>query len=771
MATTPTWQAARNGLPGDPGAVDASAQVNQFLGTHASTLVYTGISAGNAGGSAFLIPNGAATNLWQLVLGPQGHDWDVPFVMAGSTLGRITAPVLPVGNGADLVVTLSADSAGNPGAPICSTTVPASWLTSLSAVSAASGPPSQLIISETSGPLATSMTNTYIRGPGTTVNWPYPSSSGGATAGNPTSCNDGAGYFVQVGGSNAGGTAVTDVFSIGWTGGTTLNNATVQSSLPIAHKNGAAEITASTVAVFGGQDATGTTTANVFTAGYTAGTGTVATWSQQTSLPQALYNMASASANGVVYLVGGTNSGGTTQATCYWAAVTNGQITSWNTGPPLPFARASMFAAVVNGFLVAAGGADQGGTTHADTVYTVLDPVTGAPHMWQTGPQLPVAAGATSGNPQCSPVANAVVINAGSLFQLAVDATGIGLSWSTCSTGGLADFALFPYGNGAYQAFNVGAAAYVTFPVTPVAYVSIPLPNTALTNGATYHVTFHQRAGSGDNDNYLRMMHQTSVYVSGLTGLQATYGTGSWTAMSPTHASIPVTFFSNAEQGQLIHTWDDNGARISTLVYASTPDQRLLGILDATTQPSSPLNAQPTFTGGTGYWNAVGGTLGTSTAHVQGGVPVSGLLTPSGSASSSYVESVGVTVYPVDAYQAQPWVYSPTGYASVQAALNWYTSAGTYVSTTFGSVTSVAAGTWTQLAVGGTTTHPPATAALGTVLVIESGTPPNTALLYVSTAALVLATGQVLGSAESVNYPAFWPNAGFWPPTGTTALA
>lgn len=771
MATTPTWQAARNGLPGDPGAVDASAQVNQLLGTHPSTVVYDQFGVNGVISTAFLSPNGASTNLWQLVLGPQGHDYDVPFVMSGSTLGRITAPILPVGNGADLVVTLSADSSGNPGTPVCSTTIPASWLTSLSAVSAAPGPPSQLIISETNSPLATSATNTYTEGPNTLINWPYPSSSGGATAGNPTSCNDGTGYFVQIGGSNGSGTPVADVFTIGWNGAAGLDNAMVQPSLPIAHSKGAAEITAGTVAVFGGVDATNTVNANVFTAGYTAATGTVATWSQQTSLPVALYQIASASYNGTVYVVGGTNASGVTQSATYWATITNGQITAWNTGPTLPVARANMCVAALNGFLIAAGGADQGGTTHADTYYTALAPGTNAPLGWQVGPQLPVALGSTDGNPQCSPVANAVVIDSSQRFQLAVDATGIGSSWTTTSNGGVADFAAFAYGNGTFQGFNVASSAYSTFEVVPVAYVSIPLPNTSLTNGATYHVTFHQRAGSGDNDNYLRMLHQTSVYTSGLTGLQATYGSGSWTAMSPSGASIPVTFYSDGQTGRPIHLWDDNGARTSTIVYAATPDQRVLGIMDSVTQPSPPLNAQPTFINGVGYWTPNGCTLVTSTAQLQGGVPVSGLLTPSGSASQSYVESEHVIVYPIDAYQGQAWVYSPLGYANVAVSINWYTSAGAYVSTASGATTSVPAATWTQLTVGGTTTHPPGTAGYGTAVVVEGSTPPTSATLYVSSAALTLATGQVLGSVASVNYPTFWPNNGFWPPIGTTALA
>ena len=52
MATTPAWQAARTGFPGNLNAVNASAHINQALGTHAMQPVCQG--------NALVTPSGGA---------------------------------------------------------------------------------------------------------------------------------------------------------------------------------------------------------------------------------------------------------------------------------------------------------------------------------------------------------------------------------------------------------------------------------------------------------------------------------------------------------------------------------------------------------------------------------------------------------------------------------------------------------------------------------------------------------------------------------------
>src|SRR5581483_12012970 len=96
MATVPPWSAARSGLLGDTGAVDASAQINQFLSTHPMTVLYAG--------NSILMPNGSGGTAWQYHL--DSYDLDQPFTMSGTSIGRVVVPLLAVGTGADLVVSL-----------------------------------------------------------------------------------------------------------------------------------------------------------------------------------------------------------------------------------------------------------------------------------------------------------------------------------------------------------------------------------------------------------------------------------------------------------------------------------------------------------------------------------------------------------------------------------------------------------------------------------------------------------------------------------------
>jgi excisionase family DNA binding protein len=78
---------------------------------------------------------------WGLQFSTQ--DIDMPVTLTGTSIGHVTIPLLCVGNGADLLVSLCADNSGTPGATITQTRVPASWIHQLSAVSSVSVPSSQ----------------------------------------------------------------------------------------------------------------------------------------------------------------------------------------------------------------------------------------------------------------------------------------------------------------------------------------------------------------------------------------------------------------------------------------------------------------------------------------------------------------------------------------------------------------------------------------------------------------------------------------------------
>lgn len=768
VATTPSWAAGRNGLPGDFGAVEGSAQINQLLGTHPASEIYQGTTV--------VSPNGTGASYWPLNLGVS--DYDQPFTMSGTVIGRVTVPVLPVGSGADLKVSLCPDSSGSPGAPITSTRIPASWISQLSALSGTVTSSGSPFLGLTGNPLAVPQFNALQGGVWTTNStWAYPSVSGTSTLFPATWATYGN-WLVSLAGEDASHNLVAYVYAFQYQGGTTLGLGVPQPSLPQIQTNCAAVLTADTAVCLGGSTGSSAAIANVYTASFNPSTGVIGAWSQQASLPQGVVSAeTSATAwNDTVYLCGGTNAALTTLNTVYWTTIQNGQITAWHT-TTMPAALLGVSANVIGNLLTLTGGQTSGGVIVTSTYYAPINS-DGSLGSWQTGPSSPIPTEGGNVN-----IASGIVIDGGwnngtglqtpDVQTLTFGATGPA-SWQrqtapvtpSIDTSITAVFATGAPGQ--YQNFILSPSSYVTQTLTVIPTLSVPLPATGLSNGATYHILLQQRGGDAGLSSYLLSGTDTSALSA--NALKRTRGTGgSWSTYTSGQA-IPVTVYNNTASGPVWHTWEDTGARTSTLIYDTTPDARLIGICESTYQPGAPLNAQPTFLNGTGYWNAIGGALTQSTAQIQGGIPTSGLLTPAGSpATQAYIECEQEPVFTGDKYTAQTWVYSPPGYGSVAVGINWYTSAGAYISTSLGTLTSVAAATWTSLTLSGSTA--PATAAKGTVLVVEQSTPPVTATLYISTATLSAADGQRVAGVRQITYSGTWPGTGTWPPTGAIQLA
>lgn len=153
------------------------------------------------------------------------------------------------------------------------------------------------------------------------------------------------------------------------------------------------------------------------------------------------------------------------------------------------------------------------------------------------------------------------------------------------------------------------------------------------------------------------------------------------------------------------------------------------------------LNTNPFFETNVTGWVASGGaSFARSTAQAHEGA-ASGLLTPDGSTANPTVENTASAAGPVTVgqqYSAGVWVYSPTGYPTVNVSINWYTGANAFISTTAGVDTAAPAGAWKFLTVTGTA---PATAAKATVRVREAGTPLVSNALYVDEAVLYAGSG------------------------------
>jgi hypothetical protein len=109
---TPTWLAA------SPGSPPQAAQVNQFLGAHAVTFIYTG----NQKDAQLTVGAGSTAS--------NGLYVAQSFTAGGTyTLGRFTLLVSVTGTPAPLTLTVRPDNAGAPSATILSTvTVPYGWI-------------------------------------------------------------------------------------------------------------------------------------------------------------------------------------------------------------------------------------------------------------------------------------------------------------------------------------------------------------------------------------------------------------------------------------------------------------------------------------------------------------------------------------------------------------------------------------------------------------------------------------------------------------------
>jgi len=118
--------------------------------------------------------------------------------------------------------------------------------------------------------------------------------------------------------------------------------------------------------LFGGQNSQGPTNA-VYSAPIT--NGTVGSWSTTQSLPAPLWASTSVLYNGKVYLLGGADNDSNSQNTVYSASLTNGEVGQWtNETNSLPQALTYSTSTVANGYVYVLGGG--GRDEISNTVYS-----------------------------------------------------------------------------------------------------------------------------------------------------------------------------------------------------------------------------------------------------------------------------------------------------------------------------------------------------------------------------------------------------------------
>ncbi len=156
----------------------------------------------------------------------------------------------------------------------------------------------------------------------------------------------------------------------------------------------------SQVYVLGGADSTNVPNNQAYYATIASGA-TLSTWAATTALPQALafataviaspYNSPVAGA-GFLYLIGGDSTASGKPVSTVYVGTLNapGGVSGWTTTTPLPAPLHSVGAAIFHGYLYVVGGSGTGNVPVA-TVYRAKIGATGALGTWQTLPPLPFA--------------------------------------------------------------------------------------------------------------------------------------------------------------------------------------------------------------------------------------------------------------------------------------------------------------------------------------------------------------------------------------------
>lgn len=773
--STPVWASATADLIGNADSMAVSGQLNQLLGTHADTPIYIGTVVVNTAGTGQVLTP---------ILPLAAQDVDEPFTLIGTTVGRVVVPIIPTGSGADLLVSLCQDNGGHPGTVVSQTRVPTSWINQACAVDGL----------DSAGPLAIATGNTLFYNGWQSVPWSPPAT--GATGGlNTAQLAQSGPYMIFAGGVDASnGNSSATVSVITWTGGSTISSSVLGPQLPQPLLSGGLAVTSDCLCYVGGVNINGVSSvvqSTVYVASWNDTTGAIGTWTAQANLPATLVfpGIGAYAATDTVYVVGGsTNYGGATAtvSTVYYATIASQQLTAWTATAPLPMAIADPTVAVIGNWLIVAGGFDSSGNGSSAVYYAPIDAVTGSLGTWQTATSIPdglYVEGNTATTNNAIVWPQAFSLSSGFPAQDALvmtwDANGPGIWNHQVSPIAVSNqdqvAAVMAIGDGTYQVFNFQPFTYITAGVVSVPMLSVPLPASGLTTNAIYHLLLQQQGG--DLNDYLNVYLDVDALPGNPTVLTSTRDAYTWSA-GITGTCVSIQVYGNTQTGQVWHTWEDSGARITTIIYATTPDCRLIGLYEAT-EITTALNTNTGFESGTVVpWTPItGSTLTISAVQAYEGV-YSAHVVPNGSATTAGALSELIPCQPGQTVTVLTRVYSTTGINGSFAfsiSVSWFTLTGTPISTS-SNFTTIPATSWTPLSNPFTA---PNTAYQCQIAVTENGTPPIGHDFYIDTVFIVIrGVAPQQSTVTQVEWSGPWPNPawpgagyGAWPPTGLVQLA
>ncbi|MGH7196846.1 MAG: carbohydrate binding domain-containing protein [Candidatus Saccharimonadales bacterium] len=170
------------------------------------------------------------------------------------------------------------------------------------------------------------------------------------------------GYLYVIGGQTLGSVNNQNIYYARINSDGTIGSfSTLSSWLPTVVNNGSIQIANGYLYVAGGRTNTGTAAQSTLYYGKINADGTIAA-ATTGAIAAARYSLATAVANGYMYVLGGIDGTGTTLGTVHYAPLNNdGSVGSWTTdSTALTAARSGMGATVINGYIYAIGGYNAG---------------------------------------------------------------------------------------------------------------------------------------------------------------------------------------------------------------------------------------------------------------------------------------------------------------------------------------------------------------------------------------------------------------------------
>ncbi len=135
------------------------------------------------------------------------------------------------------------------------------------------------------------------------------------------------------------------------------------------------------------------------------------------------------------------------------------------------------------------------------------------------------------------------------------------------------------------------------------------------------------------------------------------------------------------------------------------------------------------FESGVSLWDGQNGwTLVQDAAHVRTGTQAMKITPPGATASGGAILHTRAPCTGGQTYSVEAWFYAEAGWSDARAAIDWYDSAGAFITSSLGSATVVAAGVWTLSRQVFTA---PANAAEGQPRARQGGTPAASDVLWV----------------------------------------